>query len=192
MKYLGEYRDPEVARRLVERIQAESRETMRLMEVCGTHTVAIFRHGIRQLLPPPRSCSSGPGCPVCVTTNADIDKAIALADAGSDPGHLRRHDEGARELSDLQQVKADGSDVRVVYSPSTPWLARDDPRSRWYSSPWGSRPPPPPSPPRCWRPSALGLKNFFLFSAHKLVPPAVRALLDRGRCASTASSAPAM
>jgi len=64
MKYLDEYRDPEVARALVARIKAESRRPIRLMEVCGTHTVAIFRNGIRKLLPETIALVSGPGCPV--------------------------------------------------------------------------------------------------------------------------------
>ncbi|MCK5577349.1 MAG: hydrogenase formation protein HypD, partial [Dehalococcoidales bacterium] len=79
MKLVDEFRDVRLARSLTERIKQRSVRAARLMEFCGSHTVAIFKHGIRQLLPPGVEMMSGPGCPVCVTDNADIDKAIALA-----------------------------------------------------------------------------------------------------------------
>ena len=81
MKYLDEYRDPQLAKSLIEGLQRRSfsRGEIRLMEICGTHTVAIFRSGLRQLLPPQIKLISGPGCPVCVTANEDIDRAIWLA-----------------------------------------------------------------------------------------------------------------
>ena len=79
MKFVDEYRDPELAKRLIDRIHRRSTRPVRLMEFCGGHTVAIFKHGIRQLLPKTIEMLSGPGCPVCVTANADLDKAIALA-----------------------------------------------------------------------------------------------------------------
>ena len=79
MKFVEEYRNPELAKKLLERIHKNSRKLIRLMEFCGGHTVAIFKHGIRQLLPGNIEMLSGPGCPVCVTASADLDKAIALA-----------------------------------------------------------------------------------------------------------------
>ena len=82
MKYLDEYRDGEIAKKILARIKAISTKEMRLMEVCGTHTVAIFRSGIKNMLPPNISLLSGPGCPVCVTPNEDIDKALYIAGSG--------------------------------------------------------------------------------------------------------------
>ena len=79
LKHLSEYRDPELARNLIAAIRSASRKPARFMEVCGTHTVAIFRSGIRQVIPPHLQLISGPGCPVCVTATEDIDKAIKLA-----------------------------------------------------------------------------------------------------------------
>ena len=79
MKYIDEYRNPEIGRKLLARIRQRSTRPVRLMEFCGGHTVSIARYGIRQLLPPTIEMLSGPGCPVCVTANADLDRAIALA-----------------------------------------------------------------------------------------------------------------
>src|SRR5512142_2352121 len=79
MKYVEEFRDLALASGLLERIRRQPSVRIRLMEVCGTHTAAIFRCGIRDLLPGHISLVSGPGCPVCVTANRDIDQAIALA-----------------------------------------------------------------------------------------------------------------
>ena len=117
LKHLSEYRDKDLARKLIAAIRAESKKPIRLMEVCGTHTVSIFRHGIRQVLPANIQLISGPGCPVCVTATEEIDRAIKLA----------RHPEvmvttfgdlvrvpGSH--SSLQQERAEGADVRMVYS----------------------------------------------------------------------------
>jgi hydrogenase expression/formation protein HypD len=79
MKHLSEYRDKDLAQKLIAAIQAQSKRPIRLMEVCGTHTVAIFRHGIRQVLPSTIQLISGPGCPVCVTATEEIDRAVKLA-----------------------------------------------------------------------------------------------------------------
>ena len=79
MRYRDEFRDPRLAEALGGRIRQECDRPVRFMEVCGTHTVAIFRLGLRQLLPPSIQLISGPGCPVCVTANEDIDRAIWLA-----------------------------------------------------------------------------------------------------------------
>ena len=99
------------------------------MEVCGTHTVAIFRHGIRQLLPPSIQLISGPGCPVCVTATEDIDQAIKLAQI---PGVIVTSFGDLLRVpgsnSSLQQERAAGADVRIVYSTFDALkLARDNP-----------------------------------------------------------------
>src|SRR4030066_1522436 len=102
------------------------------MEFCGGHTVAIFKHGLRQLLPDNIEMLSGPGCPVCVTASADLDKAIAL---GRQPGVIITsfgdmvRVPGSR--FSLQQAKADGADVRIVYSAQDALaIARDNPEKK--------------------------------------------------------------
>ena len=79
MKYIDEFRDPALARRLLADIAARSTRPICLMEFCGGHTHAILRHGLRQMLPPTVQLRSGPGCPVCVTADVDLGRAIAIA-----------------------------------------------------------------------------------------------------------------
>ena len=121
MRFIDEFRDAGLARRLAEKIARVSTRPARLMEFCGGHTVAIMRNGIRQLLPPTIEMLSGPGCPVCVTSNSDIDQAIALAglpdviittfgDMLKVPG----------SYSSLQKARADGSgQTRITRSECT-------------------------------------------------------------------------
>ncbi len=115
MRYISEFRNSEVAAGVVARIKQDSKHPARFMEFCGGHTVAIFRHGIRQLLPPTVRLLSGPGCPVCVTSIADIDKAIALANI---PGTIITTFGDMLKVpgsySSLQKARADGADVRTV------------------------------------------------------------------------------
>ena len=117
MKYLDEYRDPDLAASLIQRIKNLSRKPVRFMEICGTHTVAIFRHGIRSVLPENLVLVSGPGCPVCVTAQIDIDRSIKLARTPGVTittfGDLVRVPGSG---SSLAREKAEGADVRTVYS----------------------------------------------------------------------------
>ena len=129
MKFVNEFRDPELGRKLIDRIHQCSRQPTRLMEFCGGHTVAIFKHGLRQLLPENIEMLSGPGCPVCVTASADLDRAIALARL---PGVIiTSFGDMVRvpgSYSSLQRAKADGADVRIVYSAQDALaIARDNP-----------------------------------------------------------------
>ncbi len=117
IKHSEEYRDAELSRQLSEKIKRLSRRKIRLMEVCGTHTVSIFRSGIRSVLPETISLLSGPGCPVCVTDQAEIDAFIELARQKdvivTTFGDLMRVPGSA---SSLQRERADGRDIRMVYS----------------------------------------------------------------------------
>ena len=117
MKFIDEFRDKEIAEGLIQRIERTSTRPIQLMEVCGTHTVSIFRYGIRGILPEQIRLISGPGCPVCVTPNGDIDLAIAFSrqkdaiivtfgDMIRVPG----------STSSLQKEKAEGRDIRIIYS----------------------------------------------------------------------------
>ncbi|MFB0546795.1 MAG: hydrogenase formation protein HypD, partial [Anaerolineae bacterium] len=119
MRFIDEFRDSALGRRILQRIRHEVNRPLSLMEVCGTHTVALSRSGIRQLVPPELTLLPGPGCPVCVTAQEEIDKALALArnpevilatfgDMMKVPG----------SHSSLEVERARGADVRVVYSPT--------------------------------------------------------------------------
>ena len=117
MRFITEFRNSELAKGLIADIRRKSKRKVRFMEFCGGHTVAIFKYGIRQALPPTIEMVSGPGCPVCVTATADIDKAIALAGMPgviiTSFGDMLRVP-GSR--SSLQKARAAGADVRIVYS----------------------------------------------------------------------------
>src|SRR4030042_4296415 len=118
MKFIDEFRDPHLARVVVENLRKHPRQHLRLMEFCGGHTHAILRFGIRALLPPDLEMLSGPGCPVCVTSSAGLDHAIALAHIRGIILHTSRdmvRVPGSR--GSLQKARAEGSDIRIVYSP---------------------------------------------------------------------------
>ncbi len=150
------------------------------MEVCGTHTVSLFRHGIRSLLPPAVTLVSGPGCPVCVTDQGQVDAFVALS---REPnvilatfGDLVRVPGSGSSLS---AERARGRDVRVVYSASDAVaLARANPDKRVVFPAVGFETTAPTTAAALLAARAEGLSNFFLFSAHKLVPPALSALLE--------------
>lgn len=183
LKHLSEYRDKDLAGKLITAIRVESRKSIRLMEVCGTHTVSIFRHGIRQLLPPTIRLISGPGCPVCVTATEEIDRAIKLA------GHPEVMVTTFGDLvrvpgthSSLQQARAMGADVRLVYSSFDALkLAQENPNKKVVFLAIGFETTAPTIAAAVLEAQRLGLENFFILSAHKLLPPALAALLNSGK-----------
>jgi hydrogenase expression/formation protein HypD len=180
MKYRDEYRDPELADRLIKAIRQRSRTPVRLMEVCGTHTVAIFRAGIKTLLPETITLISGPGCPVCVTAQEDIDRAVALCrESGvtvATFGDLMRV---PGSESSLHQEKARGADVRMVYASLDALdLARQLPHRRVVMLGIGFETTVPTIAAAVRQAKQEGLTNFLVLSAHKLLPPAMEALLS--------------
>lgn len=182
VKHTQAYADPKIAGGIIRQIKAISRRPIRLMEVCGTHTVSIFRSGIRSLLPETITLLSGPGCPVCVTAQKEIDAFIALA--GIDDvivatfGDLLRVP-GSR--SSLQQQKAAGRDVRLVYSPLDALdIARRQPGRPVVFLGVGFETTAPTIAAVIRTAREARLDNFSVFSAHKLVPPALAALLEAG------------
>lgn len=182
MKFIDEYRDPELGKRLIDRIHHHSTKPVRLMEFCGGHTVSIFKHGIRQLLPQTIEMLSGPGCPVCVTANADLDKAIALAHLPNviitSFGDMIRV---PGSHSSLQQVKAEGCDVRVVYSvQDTLDIARDNPDRSVIFIGIGFETTAPTIAASILQAEQQGINNYYILSLHKLCPPVMKALLDLG------------
>jgi hydrogenase expression/formation protein HypD len=182
VKYLDEFRDPSVASALLEKIRRRSTRAVRIMEFCGTHTVSIFKHGIRQLLPPTIEMLSGPGCPVCVTANTDLDWAIALA---HEPdviittfGDMLRV---PGSQSSLETAKAEGADVRVVYSTLDALdVARNNPSRCVVFLGIGFETTAPTVAASLLQAEAEGLSNYYVMCMHKLTPPATKAILDSG------------
>lgn len=177
MKYLDEFRDPGPLKTLVWKI-GELPGAVTLMEVCGTHTMAISKAGLRQLLSPGVELVSGPGCPVCVTADRDIDRAIALA---------RMHRVILTTFGDMMKVPgtegslaraaAMGADVKVVYSPLEALeLARDNPGRDVVFLGVGFETTAPAVAATVQKAYRDKLFNFYVLSLHKLVPPALRAL----------------
>ena len=182
MKYLDEFRNPHLAQTLLTDIRARSTQPVRFMEFCGGHTHAIFRHGIRQLLPSTVELRSGPGCPVCVTANADMDRAIAMAAL---PGVILATFGDLLKVpgshGSLQTARAEGADVRVVYSAlDALQIARDHPERAVIFLGIGFETTAPTVAAALLEAEAEGLDNFYLLSMHKVTPPATRAILDAG------------
>lgn len=152
---------------------------LRLMEVCGTHTVAIFRSGIRQVLPANVELVSGPGCPVCVTCDDYIDKAIAYARRGFIIATFGDMLKVPGTRSSLAEAQAAGADVRIVYSPlDALQIAEDNPRRSIIFLAVGFETTAPTQAATVLAARARGIKNLFMLSAQKLVPPALRFLLS--------------
>jgi hydrogenase expression/formation protein HypD len=182
VKYLDEYQDGPLARRLVERIRRRSAQRARLMEFCGGHTAAILRYGIRELMPETVQLLSGPGCPVCVTHTAELDRALAIARLPrvtiASFGDMFRV---PASRSSLQRAKAEGADVRIVYSAlDALQMARERPGGSVVFLGVGFETTAPGVAASVVQAEAEGLENYFVLSMHKLTPPATRAMLDAG------------
>lgn len=175
------FRDPDLVRALVARIRTTLGDrTLNLMEVCGTHTVSIGRYGFRSLLPAGLHLLSGPGCPVCVTANADIDHAVALTRV---PGAIiTTFGDMIRvpgSTSSLAAEKAAGRDVRVVYSPlDAVALAAATPEREVIFMGVGFETTAPAIAASILEAEAQGLTNFSVFCVHKTTPAALRAIAD--------------
>jgi hydrogenase expression/formation protein HypD len=182
MKYVNEYRDPELGKKLLERIRRNSRKHIKLMEFCGGHTVAIFKHGLRQLLPSNIEMLSGPGCPVCVTASADLDRAIALSKLPNviitSFGDMVRVP-GSR--GSLQKAKAEGADVRIVYSAQDALkIAKDNQEKSIIFIGIGFETTAPTIAASIFQAEQEKIKNYHVLSLHKVCPPIMKAILDLG------------
>ena len=180
MKYLSEYRDPVLARTLLDRIQRLASRRWVLMEVCGGQTHTIVKQGLNDLLGDAVEMIHGPGCPVCVTPLGQIDKALALA-ARPDViftsfGDMLRVPGSS---CDLQQVRARGGQVRIVYSPLDALeLARAHPDRQVVFFAVGFETTAPANAMAVWRARELGVPNFSVLVSHVTVPPAMTAILE--------------
>jgi len=179
VKYLDEYRDDRIARSLVDQIAAEVTRPWTLMEVCGGQTHTLIRQGIDQVLPAEVELVHGPGCPVCVTPVALIDRAIHIAGLPDTIvcsfGDMLRVP-GSEE--NLFMARAAGGDVRVVYSPlDALTIARDNPGKTVVFFAVGFETTAPANAMAVRQAHLLGVENFALLVAHVLVPPAIAAIL---------------
>ncbi|HEX7498428.1 MAG TPA: hydrogenase formation protein HypD [Candidatus Limnocylindrales bacterium] len=184
MKYIDEYRDSEVAGKLVEEIHRITTKPWALMEVCGGQTHTLVKQGIDEALPKGVRMIHGPGCPVCVTPLEQIDKALAIA-ARPDViftsyGDMLRV---PGSTTDLLSLKARGADVRIVYSPlDAVRIASANPDRQVVFFAIGFETTAPANAMAVWQASRLGLDNFTVLVSHVLVPPAMTAILDSPSC----------
>jgi hydrogenase expression/formation protein HypD len=182
MKYIDEFRNPELTKKLIAKISkmvSDFKKSITLMEVCGTHTVAISRAGLRSIFPSNLKLLSGPGCPVCVTPNNYLDRAIAYSrrkdiiittfgDMVKVPG----------SSSSLEKEKSRGADIRIVYSPiDSLKIAKDNPGKKTIFLGVGFETTSPTVAATIKTAKKQNLSNFFVYSAHKLIPPAMDILL---------------
>jgi hydrogenase expression/formation protein HypD len=180
MKYLDEYRDAKIAHGIAAEIRRGSTRPWVLMEICGGQTHTLMRYGIDDLLGDSVQLVHGPGCPVCVTPIETIDRAIALARMPDvtlvSYGDMLRV---PGSDTDLFHVKAEGGDVRVVYSPADAvQLARSRPDRKVVFFAIGFETTAPAHAMAVLQAERLGLRNFSLLVSHVLVPPAIRTLLS--------------
>jgi hydrogenase expression/formation protein HypD len=182
MKYIDEYRDKEVISKLADMISKSVRQEYIFMEVCGGHTNAIHRFGIASLLPDCIRLISGPGCPVCVTGKSFIDEAVACSKmedvAIATFGDLIRV---PGSVSSLEKERSTGADIRIVLSALEALeTARINPGKRIIFLGIGFETTAPGTAVTIKQAEKEGIKNFFLLSAHKVMPPAMEAIIRDG------------
>ncbi|MBN8729357.1 MAG: hydrogenase formation protein HypD [Acidobacteria bacterium] len=183
MKFVDEYRDAHGVAELSGEIRALVTRPWKLMEICGGQTHNLLRYGIPELLPPEISLIHGPGCPVCVTAPELIGKAVEIARRPevifASFGDMLRV---PGPLGSLLAAKAEGADVRIVYSPlDAVNLAHRHPRREVVFFGVGFETTAPATAMAVWQAEREGLANFSLLAAHVLVPPALEAILGSPR-----------
>lgn len=180
MKYLSEYRNPELVKQYLEEIHQICTKPWVIMEVCGGQTHSIVKNGLLQLLPEAITMVHGPGCPVCVTPMSLIDKAVHLAlheqvimcsfgDMLRVPG----------STYSLLEAKSKGADVRILYSPlEAVKLAKDNPDKQVVFFAVGFETTAPANALSVIHAHREGLQNYSILASHVLVPPAINAVMD--------------
>jgi len=182
VKFVDEYRNGDVAKRVVEQIAAlvKPGRQVKLMEVCGGHTHTIYKHGVENVLPPEVDLIHGPGCPVCVIPMGRVDDAIAIAERPNVVfttfGDMLRVPGGN---GSLLEAKARGADVRLVYSPLDALrIARENPGLDVVFFAIGFETTTPSTALTLLRARSEGIRNFFVFANHVTIIPAIRAILS--------------
>jgi len=180
MKYMSEYRDPELAKKYLEEIKKTVSQPWSIMEVCGGQTHSLVKNGIIDMLPKEVTMIHGPGCPVCVTPLNIIDKAIHLAlkenvilcsfgDMLRVPGSQKN----------LLEAKAEGADIRILYSPlEAVKIAEDNPDKEVVFFAVGFETTAPANALSVIHAHRKALKNYSILASHVLVPPAIKAVID--------------
>jgi len=180
MKYIDEYRDPALARKLLEAIRRTATRHWTIMEICGGQTHSILRNGIDQLLPDTIELVHGPGCPVCVTPLESIERALLIAARKevifTSFGDMLRVPGSAK---DLFMVRSEGGDVRILFSPlDALQIARDNPSKEVVFFAVGFETTAPANAMAVWQAAREGIKNFSVLVSQVMVPPAMRAILS--------------
>ena len=184
MKFLDEYRDYEVVQRMAQEIRRVTTRAWTIMEVCGGQTYTIVKSGLQELLPPLITLVHGPGCPVCVTPVAMIDRAVATALLPQvilcSFGDMLRVPGSTQSLLDAKSL---GADVRIVYSPlDALQLARSNPGREVVFFAVGFETTAPANAMAVWQATREQLSNFSMLVSHVLVPPAMEAVLASPDC----------
>jgi hydrogenase expression/formation protein HypD len=184
VRFLSEYRDPKAAEQLSQAIRQKVTRPWTIMEICGGQTHTIVKSGLEDLLPKEIALVHGPGCPVCVTPIELIDKAVAIAKRPDvifcSFGDMLRVPGSSKSLFD---VKAEGADVRIVYSPLDALkLAKANPDKQVVFFAVGFETTAPANAMAAWQADHDGVENFSLLVSHVLVPPAMEALLSSNNC----------
>ncbi len=180
IKYAEEFRDGVIAKDLADKIRQKSKKNIRIMEVCGTHTMSIFKNGIRSVLPETITLLSGPGCPVCVTSQGEIDAFVNLSEKEdvifATFGDLIRV---PGSDSSLQKKQAEGFDIRIVYScMDALQIAKDNPDKTIVFPGVGFETTAPGTAATIISAKQQGVTNFCVLSAQKTVPPALFGLMN--------------
>ncbi len=186
MEKFFSFKDPVLGRKLLQKLEQDLEAPLRFMEVCGTHTVALFQSGLRSLLPEGLEHLSGPGCPVCVTSSGEM--ALCLELAQKDDVIVATFGDMLRvpgpDGLNLKEAKALGARVEVCYAPFDALaVARRHPEARVVFLGVGFETTAPAVAATIQQAEALQLYNFSVLSFHKLVPPALRHLLSTGKTA---------
>ncbi len=182
MKYIDEYRKKDLILAVSEELKRVSTKEITLMEVCGGHTMAIHRFGLQMLLPPSIRLLSGPGCPVCVSSQHFLDTAIAYSKV---PGSIiTTYGDLIRvpgSVSSLEKEKANGEDIRIVYSvmDSLEIAKKNQGRPVFFLG-IGFETTAPATAAAIVQAKTENINNFFVLSAHKVMPPVMKALVDEG------------
>lgn len=184
MKFLSEYRDPKLAEKLAAAIREKVTRPRTIMEICGGQTHTIVKSGLEDLLPKEITLVHGPGCPVCVTPIELIDKAVAIAQRPDaifcSFGDMLRVPGSSKSLFD---AKAEGADVRIVYSPLDALkLAKSNSQKQVVFFAVGFETTAPANAMAVWQADHEGIENFSILVSHVLVPPAMEALLSSEHC----------
>lgn len=180
MKYLSEYRDPELAEEFIKEIHRITTKPWTLMEICGGQTHSLVKNGILEMLPDKITMVHGPGCPVCVTSVSVIDEAVYLAQQPNvilcSFGDMLRVPGSHKNLL---EVKAEGGDVRILYSPlEAVIVAKENPGKEVVFFAVGFETTAPANALSVIQAHKMGVTNYSILASHVLVPPAMEAILS--------------